>query len=294
MLSHLAAVALCCVSFPDKDELRRIALSNVSQIEHLKLAWMEKQAYVSGQLDPGIIEELRAEVLCNADFSRFVLTEAHRPTGEQAIGPKRTSLADGSGKYYALHEGAAAVNVASKPFSHRWDVPPLQLGLLFAQANGTAEPAEDSILTLIDTGRISGTETVGDIPCVKLEVGKNGKVDKCYWLALDKGCVPVRLEMYNVRGEVTARGDIVVESFDGAHGEHVWLPTSCTSQMTIDGAVIKRTTTVDRNSVVINPAVTPGTFRMEYAPGMRIADTTGAGVVFYKVNENGEWVPAEG
>lgn len=259
------------------------------------MAWVDKQAYVSGQLDSGIIEESRAEVLCNADFSRFVLTEAHRPAGEQTMGPKHTSVADGSGEYYALGEGAKVVNIASKPFSHRWDVPPLQLGLLFAQANGTAEPAKDCILTLIDTGRIGGTETVGDSPCVKLEeVGKNGKVDKCYWLALDKGCVPVRLEMYNVRGEVTARGDIVVEPFDGARGEHVWLPTSCTSQMTMDGAVIKRTTTVDRDSVVINPAVTPGTFRMEYAPGTRIADTTGAGVAFYTVNEKGEWIPAEG
>lgn len=291
MITSLVAVALCCISFPTKDELRQIALSNVNQIDHLKLAWVEKQSYVSGSLDSGIIEELRADVLCSSDFSRFILTQAHRSDGEKAMGPKYTTATDGTGDYYHWLPTMQAGTIARTPFAHSRDVSPVQAGELFTQAP-SAEPT--GVLALLDKGTVSGIETINGSSCAILEIRKNSTLIKRYWLALDKGCVPLKAELYGKGGEVASQIDLEVEQFAGAQGEHVWLPTSFTTLVKIDDALIKRTLTVDRNSVVINPEITPGTFRIEYPAGTRIADTTATGSAqFYKVDNEGTWIPIE-
>lgn len=293
MPAFLFALALCSFPPPTKDELRQIALANLSQIDHLKMAWVEEQAYVSGSLDSRIIAEMRSDVLCNSDFSLHILARSHRRENDAEMGPKHTTLSDGSGTYYSWLEAMQAGTVANKPFAGRHDVSPMQAGKLFGQLPG-AEPSNDCILTLIDKGVISGTESVNEVPCVILEIRANNKVSKRYWLALGKGCVPLRAERYDNNGEVVSRTDLMVDEFTGASGEHVWIPASYVSVIKIDEAVIKKTVEIDRESVVINPTVQPATFRIEYPPGTEIADTTSVGITqFYKVDQNGNLVPKE-
>lgn len=48
--------------------------------------------------------------------------------------------------------------------------------------------------------------------------------------------------------------------------------------------------TIDRESVRINQPIPAGAFRIEFAPGTTLADSSGSQVIAYRVNENGEWI----
>lgn len=302
MLPLLLEVLFIGLSVPDKNELRQIALANVGQLDRIKLAWVETQKVLSGEWSGNrLLEEQRYEALCDIDFHQYAVSGSMRFSGDAAMGPKRSVATDGSGTFWELIEpvkmGAVEPSkigaITHKATLSRGDVGPLNVGFLFNPIGGSEMGSDGSILSLIDAGEISGSETIGEDACVKLEMKREDVVGMRFWLALGKGCVPVRAEMYNAQGQTASRADIVVEQFQSAGGEQIWMPTSMTMQGSLRGAVVKKSISVDRNSVVINPPVTASTFRIEYPPGTNITDSTGSGVIQYHVNAAGEWVQIE-
>lgn len=302
MYSSLVFVAILLFAGPDKNELRQIANANLGQVDRIKLAWVETQTVLSGQWSGNrLVEEQRREVLCDPDFRQYVVSGSMRFSGESAMGPVFRVAADGSGSIWELVETANGMGmepgrvgaIGPKASYSRKDISPMHGGFLFNPVSSAEFGSDGSILSLIDAGEIGGMETLGEDECVKLEMKHEGKVGMRYWLALGKGCVPVRAEMYNAQGEAASRADVVVEAFQSAGGEQTWMPISMTIQGSLRGAVVKKTIIVDRNSVVINPPVTASTFRIEFPPGANIADSTGSGVIQYHVNAAGEWVQIE-
>lgn len=231
-------------STPTKSELAAIASANAGRLTSVKMSWVERQEVLSGSWQGNaLIEEMRQEITCDLDFHRFLYSGAMRRSGETEMGPLRTLATDGSGTYWEYFgiraSGAApprgAGTLGPKTSIERNNIAPLHSAMLFSQIPGSTQGADGCILSLIDQGEIAGEEQVDADDCAILEFKHQEKTAMRYWLALKKGCVPVRAEMYNAAGGVASRVDSVVESFEGPDGEQVWLPVSLITNTTLRG-----------------------------------------------------------
>ncbi|MFH1747864.1 MAG: hypothetical protein ABIG44_12585 [Planctomycetota bacterium] len=137
-------------------------------------------------------------------------------------------------------------------------------------------------------------EDVGGRPCYVVEAVFEGLHYATIWLDAERDLLPVKKVVYGRDG---SEASVVVVNeavtFEETwSGETLWVPTQWEAQIRIGGELLRRSFTVDAESIVVNPEVEENEFRIDFPPGTTVMDRV-AGLT-YTISESGEAVEVVG
>ncbi len=141
-------------------------------------------------------------------------------------------------------------------------------------------------------------ELVGDTPCHVVDALYEDTRYATVWLDVERGLLPMKHVCYGHDHNVSST--VAVDSVVFLEDEQVWLPRSWHTEFQARGETLRTYTTIEAESVELDPPVTDDDFQPWFPPGTyvsdqilgltyRITDSGEIGEILYE-RVDGEWV----
>lgn len=284
MIAYLSSIAVLWGSSAttagqevNLDQVIEVARANTAPLRSVQMSFVEESTRESGQSRTGgpLIVERHVNAVCGIAFDRFHWKLQQRSELDEMLRPPVWTTfpgADGPCWYYFPDEARGALR-PEPPTIRKNDATPLRIGLLFPPAEGGLGPDDLSIMSLLNHARVAGREVVFGQECVIVEALVNDGKYATAWLDLQRGALPIKGVTWGKNGAPVATSLIFeAKAFTDDNGKVVWLPTRMEQKITVSTGTVAVTTSVDENSVQINPETSPDSFKIEYPRGTILED----------------------